>query len=63
MISQTKRHSDKLGDNCACDNIFQWDAIFVESARQKDIHCLFDLILYVPSTISQINRDSLPGLN
>ena len=25
--------------------------------------CLIDLILYVPSTIVQLNRDSLPGLN
>ena len=25
--------------------------------------CLFDLMLYVPSTIFQLNRDSLPGLN
>ena len=23
--------------------------------------CLFDLILYVPSTIFQLNRDGLPG--
>ena len=25
--------------------------------------CLFDLILYVPSTIFQLNREGLPGLN
>ena len=25
--------------------------------------CLFDLILYVPSTIFQLNRDWFPGLN
>ena len=25
--------------------------------------CLFDLILYVPSTIFQLNRNGLPGLN
>ena len=27
------------------------------------IICLFDLILYVQSTIFQLNRDGLPGLN
>ena len=25
--------------------------------------CLFDLILYFPSTIFQLGRDGLPGLN
>ena len=25
--------------------------------------CLFDLVLYVPSTIFQLNRDGLPGFN
>ena len=27
------------------------------------IFCLFDLIFYVPSTIFQLCRDGLPGLN
>ena len=29
----------------------------------KEINLLFDLILYVPSTIFQLNRDGLSGLN
>ena len=32
-------------------------------SETHDFVCLFDSILYVPSTIFQLNRNSLPGLN
>ena len=32
-------------------------------SRSMEGFCLFDVILYVPSTIFQLNRTGLPGLN
>ena len=36
---------------------------FDQNPQFSTLLVLFDLILYVPSTIFQLNRDSLPGLN
>ena len=37
--------------------ICQWRSQNVEKDKPKGDNCLFDLILYVPSTIYQLNRD------
>ena len=31
--------------------------MFIQNVAKDDLFCLFDLILYVPSTIFQLNRD------
>ena len=38
--------------------------VSLKIVTEMKIHfCLFDLILYAPSTIFQLNRDGLPGFN
>ena len=39
------------------------DIVFFSTGQMNLFACLFDLILCVPSTIFQLSRDRLPGLN
>ena len=40
----------------------RWCLLTTPSLAQS-LFCLFDVILYVPSTIFQLYRDGLPGMN
>ena len=57
ILWQTKKTQMK----CCMMQHFIWDCIACQDKKnnlqRKNHNCLFDLILYVPSTIFQLNRD------